>query len=112
MTRLIKFSHSFIRRKHVPIVLFGLLLLTAMLSSAGYAAEKEAMTLRLGGCGGVYFYASAGELWVEVDKQDLNIRRNRTHLRALLFAPDRTVVDEAWIGDDGRPTRSGPACMD
>jgi hypothetical protein len=66
------------------------------------------MTLRLGGCGGVYFYASTGELWVEVEKQDLNIRGNKTHLRALLFAPDRSVVDEAWIGDDGRATRSSP----
>ncbi|MHC4170424.1 MAG: COG1470 family protein, partial [Planctomycetota bacterium] len=66
------------------------------------------MSLRLGGCGGVYFYAPAGELWVEVQKQDLNVRGNKTHLRALLFAPDRKVVDEAWLGDDGRPTRSGP----
>ncbi|MHC4702423.1 MAG: BNR-4 repeat-containing protein [Planctomycetota bacterium] len=66
------------------------------------------MSLRLGGCGGVYFYAPAGELWVEVHKQDLNIRRTKTHLRALLFAPDRKVVDEAWLADDGRPTRSGP----
>ncbi len=64
--------------------------------------------MRLGGCGGVYFYASTGELWVEVEKQDLNIRRNKTHLHALLLAPDRSVVDEAWIGDDRQPTGSGP----
>ena len=82
--------------------------LTLMFSSAGYATEKDAMPLRLGGCGGVYFYASVGELWVEVEKQDLNIRRNKTHLRALLFAPDRSVVDEAWIEDDGRAMQSGP----
>ncbi|MHC4581330.1 MAG: hypothetical protein ACYS14_07720, partial [Planctomycetota bacterium] len=73
-----------------------------------HVAEKEAMTLRLGGCGGVYFYAPTGELWVEVEKQDLNMRRNKTHLRAILFAPDRSVVDEAWISDDGRSARSGP----
>jgi len=79
-----------------------------MASPAGYAEEEDTMTLRLGGCGGVYFYASVGELQVEVHKQDLNIRRNKTHLRALLFAPDRSVVAEAWIGDDGRPARSGP----
>jgi hypothetical protein len=94
--------------RYIRIVSFGLLLLIVVLSSTGYAAENDAMTLQLGGCGGVYFYASAGELWVEVEKQDLNIRRNKTHLRALLFAPDRSVVDEAWISDDGRATRSGP----
>ena len=108
MTKLVELSCSFRRRKYIPPVLFGSLLLIAVLSSAGLAAEKDAMTLRLGGCGGVYFYASAGELWVEVEKQDLNIRRNKTHLRALLLAPDRSVVDEAWLADDGRATRSGP----
>ncbi|UCF16336.1 MAG: hypothetical protein JSW59_02540, partial [Phycisphaerales bacterium] len=71
-------------------------------------AVRDEMSLRLGGCGGVYFYASPGKLWVEVQKQDLNIRGSRTHLRALLFAPDRKVVDEIWLGDDGRATGSGP----
>ncbi|MHC4228669.1 MAG: COG1470 family protein [Planctomycetota bacterium] len=97
-----------VTRKHILIVLSGLLLSTVMLNSGAYGKEKDAMALRLGGCGGVYFYAPAGDLWVEVEKQDLNIRRNKTHLRALLFAPDRSVVDEAWIGDDGRAARSGP----
>jgi len=87
---------------------FNLLLLIVVLNSVGYAAENDAMSLRLGGCGGVYFYAEPGELWIEVQKQDLNIRGSKTHLRALLFAPDRSVVDEAWLADDGRPTRSGP----
>ncbi len=71
-------------------------------------AAKDEMSLRLGGCGGVYFYAQPGELWVEVQKQDLNVRGSKTHLRALLFAPDRSVVDEAWLADDGRATGSGP----
>lgn len=66
------------------------------------------MAMRLGGCGGVYFYVSAGELWVEVAKQDLNVRTSETHLRALLFAPDRNVVAEAWMADDGRARNSGP----
>ena len=108
MTKFIEFSYSFRRRKYVPTVLFGLLLLTVILNSGAYGREKDAMAMRLGGCGGVYFYASAGELWVEVEKQDLNIRGNKTHLRALLFGPDRNVVDEAWIGDDGQATKSGP----
>jgi hypothetical protein len=103
-----RFSNVIRWDKHIPTVLFGSLLSIAALTSAEYAGEREAMSLRLGGCGGVYFYAPAGELWVEVQKQDLNVRGNKTHLRALLFAPDRKVVDEAWLGDDGRPTRSGP----
>ncbi|MCP4612461.1 MAG: hypothetical protein GY845_27500 [Planctomycetes bacterium] len=64
------------------------------------------MTMRLGGCGGVYFYASAGELWVEVEKQDLNIRRNKTHLHALLLAPDRSVVETSRGHKDARHEES------
>ena len=108
MTKFIELSYSFRRRKYVPTVLFGLLLLVVMLSSVTYGKQEDAMSLRLGGCGGVYLYASAGQLWVEVQKQDLNIRGNRTHLHAILFGPDRSVVDEAWIGDDGQAARSGP----
>ena len=107
LTRRIEYPYSSKRRKYTSIVSFCLLLLTVIFSASGYATEKNEMTLRLGGCGGVYFYATAGELWVEVEKQDLNIRRNKTHLRALLFTPDRKVVDEAWIGDDERAIRSG-----
>ncbi len=74
-------------------------------------ATNDEMPLRLGGCGGVYFYASPGELWVEVQKQDLNIRGSKTHLRALLFSPDRKVVDEEWLSDDGQATESGPGAV-
>lgn len=108
MTRIIETSPLPGRRKYVPIISFGLLLLTGMLSGVGHAADTDAMALQLGGCGGVYFYASSGELWVEVAKQDLNIRGSKTHLHALLLAPDRSIVDEAWMGDDGRATKSGP----
>jgi hypothetical protein len=90
--RLLEYLYSSKQKKYTSIILFCLLPFTVLLSSSGYATEKDATTLRLGGCGGVYFYAPAGELWVEVEKQDLNIRRNKTHLRALLFAPDRSVV--------------------
>jgi len=105
---MIELLECFYATKQMKYISFCLLLLTVILSSSGYATEKDAMTLRLGGCGGVYFYAPAGELRVEVEKQDLNIRRNKTHLRALLFTPDRKIVDEAWIGDDERAMRSGP----
>ena len=108
MARLIEFAFSSRRRQYIRVTLFGLLLSIVALHSVGHAAEEDTMSLRLGGCGGVYFYASPGELWVEVQKQDLNIRGNKTHLLALLVAPDREVVDQAWIGDDGRATKSGP----
>ncbi|MHB9028032.1 MAG: BNR-4 repeat-containing protein [Candidatus Latescibacterota bacterium] len=87
--------------------LFAILLLPL----AAYAQQTQGandMPLRLGGCGGVYFYAPKGELWVEVSKQDLNRGNQKTHLRAILFGPDRTVLDEKWIADDGRPEKSGP----
>ena len=108
MIKLLEYLYFSKQSKYTSIVLFYLLLLTVIVSSTGYATEKDGMALRLGGCGGVYFYAPAGDLWVEVEKQDLNIRRNKTHLRALLFAPDRKVLDEAWMGDDARAMRSGP----
>jgi len=104
----IEFSCFSRLRKYTSTVLFALLLLIVISCSEMHGKEQHTMSMRLGGCGGVYFYASACELWVEVEKQDLNIRRNQTHLRALLFAPDRSVVDEAWIGDDNRPAGSGP----
>jgi len=103
-----RFCNSTRRDKHIATVLLASFLSILALSPGGHAARKDAMALRLGGCGGVYFYASKGELWIEVQKQDLNVRTSKTHLRALLFTPDRKVVDQAWLADDGRPARSGP----
>jgi len=108
MAEPIEFSDSLRWRRCVSTLLYSLLLSTVIASSAVHGKERDAMAMRLGGCGGVYFYASAGQLWVEVEKQDLNIRGSKTHLRALLFSPDRNVVDEAWIRDDGQATGSGP----
>lgn len=85
MARLIEFSFSSRRRQSIRIASFGLLLSIVTLHSVGHAAEEDAMSLQLGGCGGIYFYASPGELWIEVQKQDLNIRGNKTHLLALLL---------------------------
>lgn len=103
-----RFRHVTEWMGYCRITWFGLLLFTAVLSPAANASEADTMTLRLGSCGGVYFYASVGELWVEVQKQDLNTRSSKTHLRALLLAPDRSVVDEAWLGDDGQARNRGP----
>ncbi|MEW6357617.1 MAG: BNR-4 repeat-containing protein [Planctomycetota bacterium] len=65
------------------------------------------MKLRLGGCGGVYFLPDPGELVVEVMKQDRN-RKGQTNLRVILFGPDRQVLDEVWMPDDGKAPGSGP----
>lgn len=101
-------SRAFCRRPEVPGLGLSLVLVITSLSFVAYAAETDPMPLRLGGCGGVYFYAETGELWVEVTKQDLNRRSSKTHLRALLVGPDRRVLEEAWLADDGQPRNSGP----
>ena len=91
-------------------VLRLLLFVTAlMLTHPGGRAENSppAGELFIGGCGGVYFLAEPGELTVEVVKRDRNRRDTRTELRAILAGPDRRVLQEAMIPDDGRPRGSG-----
>ena len=68
--------------------------------------DASEMKLRIGGCGGVYFLPDPGEFVVEVMKQDRN-RRMRANVRAILFGPDRQVLDEVWMPDDGRNLGSG-----
>jgi hypothetical protein len=68
--------------------------LTAMRQDAG-------MGLRIGGAGGVYLLAEPGELRVRVYKQDRNRRGRQTNLRAILVGPDRQVLQEEWLKDDG-----------
>lgn len=69
-------------------------------------AESE-IELGLGGCGGVYFLASPGELVVEIEKRDRRLRGRRTDLRAILAGPDRQVIQEVTLLDDGHPVGSG-----
>jgi hypothetical protein len=80
------------------------ILLILALATACIAAEP---TLFVGGAGGVYFLAEPGELVVEVEKRDYNRRDTRTELRAILAGPDRRVLQEATIPDDGKPRGSG-----
>lgn len=88
----------------------GMLAAGALAAASARGAERNAGNRppMLGGCGGAYFLAGTGELWVEVEKQDLNADSRQIHLRAILFGPDRTVLDEGWIADDGKPEGSGP----
>ncbi len=76
------------------------------------AGEEVAMTKAdyhplMGGCGGVYFLAEPGELVVEVRKRDRNARKTVCELRAILVGPDREVLQEAFIPDDGQEAGSG-----
>lgn len=64
--------------------------------------------VQFGGMGGVYLLAEPGELWVEIEKQDLNRSGRNTHLRAILFGPNRSVLDEQWLADDGMGKGEGP----
>lgn len=71
------------------------------------SSATDAVGLLFGGCGGVYFLAEPGELWVEVVKRERNLRGSHTELRAILFGPDREVLSDVTIPDDGKPRGSG-----
>ena len=64
---------------------------------------------RVGGCGGAFFFAEPGERWVEVEKQDLNRRSRKTHVRAVLFGPDRAVVADEYLPWMEMENGSGPS---
>jgi len=93
----------------------SIVVLTVALACTHAAAQEVAMAKPdfeplMGGCGGVYFLAEPGELVVEVVKRDRNRKDVATEMRALLVGPDRTVLQEAFIADDGEPvgTALGP----
>jgi len=69
---------------------------------------SEAPVLHFGGCGGVYLLAEPGELWVEVEKYDRNVRGRKTFLRAILAGPDRSVLAEETLPEDGLGKGDGP----
>ncbi len=81
--------------------------LAAQYTHAQEPADPAEFGALLSGCGGVYFLAEPGELVVEVLKRDRNVRDVRTEMRLLLVGPDRTVLDEAFIPDDGQRVDSG-----
>ena len=69
--------------------------------------DGQTMEFAIGGAGGAYFLAEPGELVVEVAKRDRNRRVRRMEVRAILVGPDRRVLQEATIPDDGLPTKGG-----
>lgn len=68
---------------------------------------KFGTDLFTGGVGGVYFLAEPGELVVEVLKRDRNATGRRSELRAILAGPDRQVLQEVIVPDDGQARGSG-----
>jgi len=70
--------------------------------------DQVAMDFGIGGVGGAYFLAEPGKLVVEVEKRDRHARDRHTELRAILLGPDRKVLGEATIPDDGKERGSGP----
>jgi len=76
--------------------------------SGTYPARDEGeIALGIGGVGGVYFLATPGTLIVDVEKRDLNRRRRCADMRLIFVGPDRRVLQEVAIPDDGRPLRTG-----
>ncbi len=61
----------------------------------------------IGGGGGAFFFPQPGELTIEIEKRDLNKRNTQTELRAILFGPDRQVIQEERIPADDQSAGSG-----
>ena len=94
-----------------PAVL-GLLLLASFATADGRCANAEPAMHSpgeacLGGLGGVYLLAEPGELTIDVFKRDRNRRGSTAELRAILAGPDRRVIQEGTIPDDGQARGSG-----
>jgi hypothetical protein len=92
---------------------FALLVSLILLSSPALSAatpvivdSSQDMTF-LGGNGSVYLLAEPGELSITVQKRDRNQRRIRTDMRVILAAPDRQIIHDVTIPDDGAEAGSG-----
>ncbi|MCU0872523.1 MAG: BNR repeat-containing protein [Pirellulaceae bacterium] len=93
-------------------VILSLLVGTAFVHAAESQGDWSPLpygpgTACLGGVGGVYLLAEPGELTIDVCKRDRNRRGSTTELRAILAGPDRRVIAQAAIPDDGQPRGSG-----
>ena len=82
---------------------FAMLLTMVPLADA-QAAEP---VLHIGGTGGAYFLAEPGELVIELEKRDTNRSGRRADLRAVLVGPDRQVLQDVTIPDDGQAKGKG-----
>ncbi|MHB8899827.1 MAG: hypothetical protein ACYC6Y_13860, partial [Thermoguttaceae bacterium] len=83
-------------------------LFMALLTGPLLAAEDATNpVLHIGGTGGVYFLAEPGELTIDLEKRDLNRSGKTADLRAVLVGPDRQVLQDITIPDDGQARGSG-----
>ena len=94
--------------ERLRLIVTGLMLAMCLTAPFSASAADSSPALRLGGNGGLYLLAEPGELWIEIEKQDLNVKGRHTHLRAILLDPGRRVIDEQWLPDDGRKRGGGP----
>ena len=97
-------SHVARTRPFIVALVLGLAYTMAGQAPAGGQSEIE---LGIGGTGGVYFLAEPGRLMIDLEKRDLNRRGRRTELQAILVGPDRRVLEQTIIPDDGKPRGSG-----
>jgi len=85
----------------------GVLAAAAAPPARGQEAEAKQMSRnpeiqhRFGGAGGVYFYPAVGEFVVEVQRWKRTAKERDTHLRAVLFAPDRAVLHDVLLPGPG-----------
>jgi len=95
-----------IRRQSIVITLMFCFSLAVVAAGQG-SDELDGGIDRIGGVGGVYFLAEPGELIVEVERRDLNRSGKNAQLRAILLGPDRRVIQDVTIPDDGEARGSG-----
>ena len=65
------------------------------------------MDFLIGGAGGAYLLAEPGELTVDIVKRDRHVHDRNTDLRVVLAGPDRRVIHDETIPDDGGAVGSG-----
>src|SRR5699024_7391919 len=61
----------------------------------------------IGGLGGFFLYAEKGKLDIEIEKRDRNLVDRPSDLKAVFVSPDRKVIQERVIPDDGNEVGSG-----
>src|SRR5690554_2397348 len=89
------------------ILMLGLLLLGSLNSCNQNEQPLNEWSPRIGGCGGMFFNAPKGPLVIEIEKEDLNNSNNVTAMRVIFTGPDRKVIEDIWIPDDGLSQSEG-----
>ena len=108
-------QHIILRQKlFVILAILSLGVVNSCVQSRSGVKENVELgewTPRIGGCGGVFFSAEKGPLILEIEKQNLNLSQSSTAMRVILLGPDREVIDDQWIPDDGlsQGEGTGPA---